>query len=191
MAGEIMLAALRHVWGVLLSLRVPVALVGGLAMATWKYPRSTRDIDLLLAISEEERSRLLETLEKADIRSKHSSAGIRLGDLNLLQFLYEPPKSLVDIEIDLLLGQSEYHRHALARRIPVYLAGLDLEVAVLTCEDIILHKLLAGRLIDRADVVALVRANRNTLDYPYLEHWTKILELTDAWSALVQQGDYS
>jgi hypothetical protein len=59
----------------------------------------------------------------------------------------------------------------LERCVPVNLRDLDIEVAVLACEDLILHKLLAGRAIDLADVVALLRLNRSTLDFAYLAHW--------------------
>src|SRR5207248_1452514 len=79
--------------------------------------------------------------------------------------------SFVEIQIDLLLGDSAYHHAALSRRMPLELPGLSLEVFTLACEDLILHKLLAGRLLDRADVGALLRQNRAALDLVYLFHW--------------------
>ncbi len=54
---------------------------------------------------------------------------------------------------------------------------VDLDVDVLTCEDLILHKLLAGRLIDRADGAALLRANGPHLDLAYLKQWVARLGL--------------
>jgi hypothetical protein len=45
------------------------------------------------------------------------------------------------------------------------------EIAVMSCEDLIIHKLLAGRIIDSADVAALLRANRAGLDLAYLKGW--------------------
>jgi len=47
----------------------------------------------------------------------------------------------------------------------------------LACEDLILHKLLAGRVIDLADAAALLRANRETLDLNYLNRWASHLEV--------------
>ena len=52
--------------------------------------------------------------------------------------------------------------------VPVAVIG---GIAVLACEDLVLHKLLAGRMIDLADAVALLRANRDTLDLNYLSCW--------------------
>ncbi len=58
-------------------------------------------------------------------------------------------------------------------------------MAVLTCEDMILHKLLAGRMIDQIDAASLVRINRCVLDVAYLSRWAGDLgvsqELADAW----------
>src|SRR5438094_576568 len=79
------------------------------------------------------------------------------------------------VQVDLLLADSPYHREALARRIPATVG--DLEVSVLACEDLVLHKLLAGRIIDRADVAALLRANREALDSAYLRRWSRELSL--------------
>ena len=39
------------------------------------------------------------------------------------------------------------------------------------CEDLIVHKLLAGRIVDLMDAAALLRANRATIDFAYLRRW--------------------
>jgi len=160
--------------------------MGGLAMAHWKYIRATRDVDLLVAIEEGDLPRTLQGLAQVGIRQKHrQGTTMRLGQLQLVQLLYEPPETFVDLSVDLLLARSEYHLHALAGAVPARLPDLDLEVTVLTCEDLVLHKLLAGRLIDRADAVALLRANRDALKLEYLVQWSDRLgmqaELIEVW----------
>jgi hypothetical protein len=109
-----------------------------------------------------------------------------VGSLQILQLLYEPPGAYVDLQVDLLLAQSEYHREALARRVPARLATLDLVTHFLTCDDLILHKLLAGRLVDQADAAMLLRANRADLNLEYLLRWTTTLslraELAEVWA---------
>ena len=47
----------------------------------------------------------------------------------------------------------------------------------MSCEDLIIHKLLAGRIIDNADVAALLRVNRAVLDLAYLKGWLGQLNL--------------
>ena len=65
------------------------------------------------------------------------------------------------------------------------LAVLDLDLYVLAFEDLILHKLLAGCLLDRADAAMLLRANRTDLNLEYLLGWTTTLslraELAEVW----------
>lgn len=51
--------------------------------------------------------------------------------MRILQLLYEPPGTYLDLQIDLLLGKSEYHRHALERRVPMRLARLEFDLDVL------------------------------------------------------------
>jgi hypothetical protein len=172
MTAEAVLQCLRHVWLALTPLQFPMAVVGGLALARWKYIRATRDIDLLVGVKPAGHETLLDHLERPGVRPKRDPPITDLGELAVVQLLYEPPGAFIDLQIDLLLADSEYHRTALRPRIPTRLPDLDLEVAVLRCEDLILHKLLAGRLIDRVDAANLLRANRDALDEGYLATWS-------------------
>jgi hypothetical protein len=184
-AAEAVLKALKHVWVSLEPLQAPMAVMGGLALAAWRHVRATRDVDLLIGVSEEDLERLLSTLTSAGLRPKRDPPWTSVGSLRILQLLYEPPGAYLDLQVDLLLAQSEYHRQALARRVPTRLAALDLDLDVLACEDLILHKLLAGRLVDLADAAMLLRANRAELDLEYLLGWTTALslgaELAQVW----------
>jgi hypothetical protein len=77
---------------------------------------------------------------------------------------------------------------ALAHRTPALLPGLDVEIFVLSCEDLILHKLIAGRIIDRADAAALLRANRAGVNLPYLQDWVGRLALHSGWSEIWEEA---
>jgi hypothetical protein len=156
-----------------------MAVTGGLALATSKHVRATRDVDLLVDVGGNDLDQLIEELRTAGLRPKRTPPVTSLGALDVVQLLYEPPEAFVELQIDLLLAKSEYHREALRRRVPTQLPDLGIGIAVLACEDLILHKLLAGRLIDRADAAALVRANRDRLDWDYLARWARELAVTD------------
>jgi hypothetical protein len=94
-----------------------------------------------------------------------------------MQLFYQPADSLVEIRIDLLLATTDFHESALARRVAIPASDLGFEVMVVSCEDLIILKLLAWRILDRVDVSELLKANRSTLDFGYLGNWTKKLSL--------------
>ena len=186
MPADAVLRALRHVWLTLEPLDLPMAVMGGIALATWKIVRATRDVDLLLGVPERDPGEVLAGLRAAGVRPRHEPPTSTVGEFEIVQLLYEPPEAYVDLQIDLFIAKAGYPLQALERRVFTRLADLDVEVAVLACEDLILHKLLAGRIIDRADVAALLRANRQSLDLDYIARWTRTLKLTkeftEAWS---------
>jgi len=182
--GEAVVRSLRHVWTELDRLGVPVAVAGGLALSTWKYVRATRDIDLLVGIDGGQLEAVLGRLRAAGIRPKQDPPAVSLGQIDVVPLLYEPPEAYLDIQIDLLLANSEYHREALRRRIATRLPESDLPLAVLACEDLVLHKLLAGRLIDRVDASELLRINAASLDLRYLTDWVDRLQLRDEFTAV-------
>ena len=61
----------------------------------------------------------------------------------------------------------------------------DLKLYVLACEDLIVFKLAAGRIIDFADAAALLRANRSLIDFTLLRSECQQLllatELDQVW----------
>lgn len=185
MSANPVLETLKHVWSALAPLQAPMAVMGGLALATWKHPRATRDVDLLIEMRADDVPAVLQHLRASGLRPKRDPPTVKLDGLTLLQLLYAPPESFMDVQVDLLLAESAYHRAALANRTPMDLPAAGLAFAVLTCEDLILHKLLAGRLIDRADAAALVRVNRAALNRTYLADWAARLNLSgplaEAW----------
>jgi hypothetical protein len=188
MAGEFVLRTLAHVWAALAPARLPVAVMGGLALAVWKHVRATRDVDLLIEFNPADLPKLVATLRAAGLRAKHGATPTRLGELELVEFLYEPPDTFLDVQVDVLVAQSDYHHAALRRRIATRLPGSDLEISVLACEDLILHKLLAGRVIDRYDATALLRTNRPQLDVGYLLRWAEHLRVTGELGEVWQEA---
>jgi Uncharacterised nucleotidyltransferase len=159
--------ALNRVWAALEPLNLPMALMGGLAVAVWKHPRNTRDVDILVDVRDGNLDELVEAMKRAGMRSKRQPPVLLVGDQRVIQLLYSAPGTFLDIQIDVLLADSAYQKEALTRATSAKLDG-EREIAVLSCEDLIIHKLLAGRIIDSADVAALLRANRAGLDLAYL-----------------------
>jgi hypothetical protein len=156
--------------------------MGGIALSAWRHPRNTRDVDLLIGVSAADPDAVLRGMQAHGFRPMRIPALIAVGPSRFFQLLYTPPGAFVDIKTDLLLADSAYQQTALSRRRPFEWPELNLKVEALTCEDLILHKLLAGRVIDRADVIALQIANRAMLDYRYLGEWLRQLSMTSNWA---------
>lgn len=99
----------------------------------------------------------------------------QVGDHSFIQLMYTPKGRYEDIPVDLLMADSDFLRAALQRVVPTRLGTL--ECGVVSCEDLILLKLQADRLIDRMDVRYLLEYNRPTLDFAYLLKWIGTLQL--------------
>lgn len=60
-----------------------------------------------------------------------------------------------------------------------------MEIHVVACEDLILLKLLTGRVIDKADAASILRINRASVDCKYLRNWAEglflVKDLTEIW----------
>jgi len=185
MPPEAVLAALRNAWNALLPLHVPIALLGGLAMGAWKRPRFTKDVDLLIAIGEPRSREALHLLTAAGFRCERPQPVIRVAENRFIQLHYDPPGSMLEVQLDLLLATTPFHEQALTRRVALPESELGFEVFVVSCEDLIVLKLIAGRILDRVDVSELLKANRDTLDFPYLAGWVRKLHVqrgyADAW----------
>lgn len=179
MVADALLAALGHAWRTLDTSGAKMAVMGGIALASWKYVRATRDVDLLVSLEGKSVDDLLAVLRAASIRPRRQPEVTSLGRLRLIQCVYEPPEVFLDLQIDILLAECPYQIQALSRRVEEQLAGLDVSIFVLACEDLILHKLLAGRIIDRVDCASLIRLQRENLDWAYLRHWADYLAVND------------
>jgi len=168
MAPNAALETLATLWSVLQREKIEAALAGGLALATWKHPRTTRDVDVLIAIELEDIQTLKQTLANANFRSKDGPT-IDFEQTQLVQFTFEPSSISIDVQVDLLVAKSQFASDAIGRSVHLNAEALGFDIRVLSCEDLILFKLLAGRIIDLADAAELLRVNSKTIDNQQLD----------------------
>ena len=71
-------------------------------------------------------------------------------------------------QFDVLLVASGFQREAVQRAVPWPLAGPADEVLVVRPDDLVVIKLQAGRIIDRADAAMVLRENRDEIDFQRL-----------------------
>jgi len=158
---------------------VPYMLMGGMALAVWGRSRFTHDVDLAIALPEKEFPHFLEVLKKAFFLPAPPRP--MLGS-RLIACRYLKPSKGLPVQVDLLLARGIYQEQALQRAVTVSLGSLHLRVV--SPEDLILLKLLAGRPMDELDVLAVLQEQAKTLDRKYLKHWARHLGLAKQLSAL-------
>lgn len=137
---------------------IEYALTGGWAFSALVEPRATTDIDLLILIEQPSREGIQSLLAPLfDSTVVHPAPmpfrGIsiwRIGGIRNHQ----------EVIVDLLLTDSEYLRTALARCQTIQFD--QLQVPILTIEDLILLKTMAARLQDQADLQK-IHARRDEL----------------------------
>ena len=143
---------------------LPYMIIGGQAVLLYGTPRLTNDIDVTLGV---------------DIASVDRVAEIigRIG----LQIISEDFRSFVEktsvlptrdeksgIRVDFIFSFTPYERQAISRARAVSLRGVDVMFA--SVEDVIIHKIFAGRARDLEDVRSMIVKNPDT-DKAYIEQW--------------------
>jgi len=144
--------------------QIPYMVIGGQAVLIYGEPRLTRDIDVTLGVGPE---RLTELLAFAE------ASGWRL--------LVEEPQEFVQrtmvlplihpgsgIRIDFIFSHSAYEQQAMerVRRVEIGKAAVRFAAA----EDVIVHKIIAGRPRDLDDVRSILLKNSD-LDRGYIRKW--------------------
>ena len=157
MLGDAVMTALRRASQALQRQGLSFAVMGGVAVSLWKHARATKDVDFLVDIQPDEVKGMLAPLVAAGIHPKRLPPVIAIDDVHIVQFTCQPTESMLDVRIDLLLAESEFQKLALARAVPAQLPPPNESLRVLGCEDLMVFKLLAGRMIDRADVAYLLQ----------------------------------
>jgi len=84
--------------------------------------------------------------------------------------------------VDLVIAETDYQRQALARAREERLRDGTC-VRALAVEDVLVHKLIAGRSRDLADIESILDA-APPIDEPYVERWAREWEVLESWRAL-------
>ncbi len=140
--------------------------IGGQAVLLYGEPRLTRDIDITLGIGAEGLGKLKKTIAIISLKS-----------------LIEKEKEFVDrnmvlptmdmksgIRVDFIFSFSPYERQAIERGKDIKL-GRSL-VRFSSLEDLVIHKVIAGRPRDLEDVKSVLLKNPG-YDSVYIEKWLK------------------
>lgn len=160
---------LATLWPKLANSSIRAAIAGGVALSFWGSVRSTQDVDISLL--ESDLDEIAPLLLQLGFRQKNNVAR-PLGLFELTHWEYQPAEFFVTVEIDLLVGNSNYYENVLENAKEAVIEGVTVPVRVVSREDLIIHKLFADRLIDQADVQEIFALHYDELDHDYLNRWS-------------------
>jgi hypothetical protein len=184
MASEGVLATLRAGWDAIRGVEAAKAVIGGLALSAWNHARYTRDADVLVAIAPEHVDGLIDALVEAGFHPRHAPPLRTIDGQGIIQFTFQPAGTLMPFQFDILLASTDFQRESVRRAVSRPLPGQGTDVRIVQPDDLIVIKLLAGRIIDRADAAMVLRENRNEIDFKRLTGAIRAEGLTDEYRAI-------
>jgi hypothetical protein len=150
---------------------LPYMIIGGQAVLLYGEPRLTRDIDITLGVDVDRLDDLLTLSQELHLIPIPENLPTFVQETMVLPCL---DKS-TGIRIDFIFSYTPYEAQAITRSQRISIMGQAVFFA--SVEDVIIHKIFAGRPRDLEDVRILFMKNKN-LDLFYIEGWLKEFNAT-------------
>ena len=148
---------------------IPYMVIGGQAVLLYGEPRLTRDIDVTLGVGVEKLPDIILLASGLGWKILSDSPEPFVKETMVLPCLDE--KS--GIRVDFIFSFSEYERQAMKRVKQVKIGQTSVRFA--SVEDLLIHKIVAGRPRDLEDVRTVILKNQNS-DLSYIEKWLDVFE---------------
>jgi hypothetical protein len=144
----------------------PYMIIGGQAVLLYGEPRLTRDIDITLGVSIDHLERLLQTIEQIPLKPLPNDIKTFVKQTMVLPASDAP----TGIRVDFIFSFTPYETQAIKRVNKIRILGQ--EVCFASVEDLIIHKIFAGRPRDIEDVRIVLLKNPD-IDIRYIKRWLK------------------
>jgi len=142
---------------------IPYMVIGGQAVLLHGEPRLTRDIDITLGVPPDALSRLLPLLPKAGL------APLVEPDTFVRETMVLPCRhGASGIRVDFIFSCTPYEAQAIERAVTVDIMAQAVRFA--SAEDLVIHKIFAGRPRDLEDA-RVVLLKHPDLDLDYIRRW--------------------
>jgi predicted nucleotidyltransferase len=150
------------------SQQIPYIVIGGQAVLLYGEPRLTRDIDITLGIDNSTAAKIVELAKTIQLFPAVDDVTQFVQRSNVLPLYDHNTK----IRVDLIFSFLEYERQAMGRANPILVEDYPVKYASL--EDIIIHKIFAGRPRDIEDAKSILQRNPG-FDRAFIELWLRTL----------------
>ena len=143
---------------------LPYMLIGGQAVLLYGEPRLTRDIDVTLGVGIDALEKVTEICREMSLTPLPS---------NIAEFVKQtmvlPTKDkITGIRVDFIFSFTPYERQAIERAREIRFR--DVVIRFASPEDVIIHKVFAGRVRDLDDVRSILLKNPS-VDVFYIRKW--------------------
>ena len=143
---------------------IPYMIIDGQAVLLYGEPRLTRDIDVTLGVDANHLAEIIEISQKLNLKPLPSRT---------LEFVKQtmvlPTKDeTTGIRVDFIFSFTPYEREAINRAKDISIKNKIVKFA--SPEDLIIHKVFAGRPRDLDDVRSIL-LKIPSVDFPYIEKW--------------------
>lgn len=152
---------------VLADLKVPYAIIGGMAVQHWGEARYTKDVDLTVLVPIENEEDFLRKLETRLPPRRDGAIEFALRHRIYIA------QTAAGFPVDISLGVPGYEEQMLANAID-YVTQAGKTVRLCSAEDLIIHKSVAGRPQDVRDIEGIIIRQGGKLDRGYIRYWLRI-----------------
>jgi len=144
---------------------IPFMLIGGQAVLLHGRPRLTDDVDVTLGVGPDHLGRVLEACGALGLEPLPRDVPGFVAETFVLPTRH--PASAM--RVDLIFSTLPYEAEAISRAIRIPIGGAAVPFA--TAEDLVVHKLFAGRPRDLEDIVGVIRRQGDAMDWDYVTRW--------------------
>jgi hypothetical protein len=160
---------------------IPYMIIGGQAVLIHGRLRVTEDVDLTLGVDSGEATRVLAVLATINLRPLVDNPADFITRTYILPAFAEAEK----VRVDFAFSFSPYEQQAIGHAQARDECGYPVRFA--TAEDLIIHKLFAGRPRDIEDIRGVLARKQGKVDREYLRHWIRQFAQIEGKSQLTQQ----
>jgi len=165
------LAAAGDVQRFCLERRWQFCFIGGVAVQRWGEPRLTQDVDLTLLTGLGNEERFIDALIGAFTTRRPDAREFALRHRVLLI------RTGSGVDVDVAFGALQFEERSIQRASP-WLWTADTSLITCSAEDLVVHKVFAGRDLDWGDVERILTRQHGKLDLPQIrEELQPLLEL--------------
>jgi hypothetical protein len=146
------------------SQNIPYMIIGGQAVLLYGEPRLTKDIDVTLGIGKEGLEKVMRSVENLRFKILVPDPEDFVRETMVLPTLHEES----GIRVDFIFSFSAYEQQAIQNAQRIKMGAQD--VCFASLEDVIIHKIIAGRPRDLEDIRSVILKNPD-FNLEYLEKW--------------------